>query len=82
MLLGVGIHVFMENKNLMFNTLNTQYVLRWYWCMRIEEFSSLNVIGPPQYSSHNYSRLHCLVTPAQITEGKNLVELTEVSNEE
>jgi hypothetical protein len=40
------------------------------------------VIGPPQYSSHNYSRLYCLITPAQIAEGKTLVEPTEVSNEE
>ncbi len=37
---------------------------------------------PPQYSSHNYSRLHCLITLAQIAEGKKLVELAEVSIEE
>jgi hypothetical protein len=46
---------------------------------KIEQFSSLNVIGPPQHSSHNYSRLHRLITPAQIAEGKKLVEPTEVS---
>jgi hypothetical protein len=40
------------------------------------------VIGPSQYSSHNHSRLHCLVTPAQIAEGKKHVELTEISNKE
>jgi hypothetical protein len=45
--------------------------------MKIEQFSSLNVIGPLQYSSHNYSRLHCLVTLAQIVEGKKLVECAE-----
>ncbi len=33
---------------------------------------------PPQYSSHNYSRLHCLITLAQIAEGKKLVEPAEV----
>jgi hypothetical protein len=49
--------------------------------MKIEQFSSLNVIGPLQYSSHNYSRLHCLVTLAQIAEGKKLVEPVEVSIE-
>jgi hypothetical protein len=49
---------------------------------KIKQFSSLNVIGPPQYSSHNNSRLHCLVTPAQIAEGKKLVEPAEVSNKE
>jgi hypothetical protein len=46
--------------------------------MKIEQFSSLNVIGPPQYSSHNYSRLHCLIALAQIAEGKKLIEPIEV----
>jgi hypothetical protein len=40
------------------------------------------VIGPLQYSSHNYSRLHRLITPAQIAEGKKLVDPAEVSNKE
>jgi hypothetical protein len=34
-----------------------------------------------QYSSHNYSRLHCLITLAQIAEEKKLVEPTEISIE-
>jgi hypothetical protein len=51
-------------------------ILSWY--TKIEQFSSRNVIGPLQYSSHNYSRLHCLVALAQIAEGKKLVEPTEV----
>ncbi len=38
--------------------------------------------SPPQYSSHNNSRLHCLITLAQIAEGKNLVEPAEISIEE
>ncbi len=46
--------------------------------MKMEQFSSRNVIGPPQYSSHNYSRLHCLGTLAQIAEGKKLLEPAEV----
>ncbi len=37
---------------------------------------------PLQYSSHNYSRLHYLITLAQIAEGKKLVEPTEVSIED
>ncbi len=82
MLLGADIHTFMEHKNLMFNTLKTQYMLRQYWYMKIEQFSSLDVKGPTQYPSHNYSRLHCLVTPAQIVEGKKLIEPAEVSNKE
>ncbi len=40
------------------------------------------MIGPPQYSSHIHSRLHCLVTPAQIAEGKKLVEPAEISIKE
>ncbi len=51
------------------------------WYMKIEQFSSLNERGPPQYSSHNYSRLHCLVTLAQMAEGKKLIEPAEVSIE-
>jgi hypothetical protein len=50
--------------------------------MKIEQFSSFNEIGPPQYSSHNYSRLHGLDTPAQIAERKKLVEPAEVPIEE
>ncbi len=43
------IHVFMEHKNLMFDTLKTQCVLCWN--TKIEQFSPLDVIGPLQYSS-------------------------------
>jgi hypothetical protein len=49
--------------------------------MKIEQFSSLDMKRPLQYSSHNNSRLHCLITLAQIMEGKKLVELAEVSIE-
>ncbi len=49
---------------------------------KIEQSSSLNVIGPPQCSSHNSSRLHCLVTPAQIADVNKLREPAEVSKKE
>ncbi len=38
--------------------------------------------GPHNILANNLSRLHCLVTPAQIAEGKKLVEPAEVSIEE
>jgi hypothetical protein len=38
--------------------------------------------SPHNILAGNLSRLHCLVTPAQIVEGKKLVEPAEASNEE
>ncbi len=82
MLLGVSIHVFMHHKNMTFDTLKTQHVLRW--CTKIEEFSPMlhYIEGPRNILANNLSRLHHLVTPAQIAEGKKLVEPAEVSIEE
>jgi hypothetical protein len=82
MLLSVDIHVFMDHKNLTFNTLQTQCILRWH--TKIEEFSPMlhYIKGPCNIQASNLSRIHCLVTPAQIAEGKKLVAPTEVSNEE
>jgi hypothetical protein len=82
MLLGVNIHVFTDHKNLMFYTLKTQCILRWH--TKIEEFSPMlhYIEGPPNILANNLSRLHRLVTPAQIAEGKKLIEPAEVSIEE
>ncbi len=82
MLLGANIHVFMDHKNLMFDTLKTQRVL--CWCTKIEEFSPMlhYIKGPRNILADNLSRLHRLVTPAQIMEGKKLVEPAEVSIKE
>jgi hypothetical protein len=51
---------------------------------KIEEFSPIlhYIEGPCNILADNLSRLHGLVTPAQIAEGKKLVELAEVSIEE
>jgi hypothetical protein len=72
----------MEHKNLTFDTLKTQCMLRWH--TKIEEFSPMlhYIEGHNNLLANNLSRLHCLVTPAQIVEGKNLVQLAEVSNKE
>ncbi len=82
MLLGADIHVFTDHKNLTFDTLKTQRVLRWH--TKIEEFLPILhfIEGPRNILAENLSRLHCLVTPAQIAEGKKLIEPSEVSNEE
>ncbi len=81
MLLGVNIHVFTDNKNLTFDTLKTQHVLCWH--TKIEFTPMLHYIeGPRNILANNLSRLHCLVTPAQIMEGKKLVEPAEVSIKE
>ncbi len=57
-------------------------MLRWH--TKIEEFSPIlhYIEGPRNILANNLSRLHQLVTPAQIEEGKKLLEPTEVSNEE
>ncbi len=71
MILDANLAIFMEHKNLTFNTLKMQGVL----CLstEIEEFSPMlhYIEGPCNILADNLPRLHCLVTPAQITEGKN-----------
>jgi hypothetical protein len=59
-----------------------QCVLRWH--TKIEEISPIlhYIEGPHNILASNLSRLHHLVTLAQIAEGKKLVEPAEVSNEE
>jgi hypothetical protein len=82
MLLGADIYVFADHKNLIFDTLKMQHML--HWCTKIEKFSPMlqYIEGPRNILPDNLSRLHRLVTPVQIAEGKKLVEPTEVSNEE
>ncbi len=81
MLLGADIHVFTNHKHLTFDTLKTQHVL--HWRTKIEEFLPIlhYIEGPCNILAVNLWRLHQLVTPAQIVEGKELVEPVEVSIE-
>jgi hypothetical protein len=83
MLLGANIHVFTDHKNLTFDTLKMQRMLCWCKIFFEEFLPMLHYIeGPRNILADNLSRLHCLVTPAQIAEGKKLVEPAEVSIEE
>ena len=80
MLLGSDIHVLVDHKILTFDTLKTQRDLRWQ--TKVEEFSPMlhYIEGPHNILADDLSWLHCLVTPAQITEGKKLIEPAVVSN--
>ncbi len=82
MLLSADIHVFTDHKNLTFDTLKTQCVSRWH--TNIKEFSPMlhYIKGHQNILADNLSRLHCLVTAAQIAEEKKLVESAEVYNKE
>ncbi len=82
MLLGANIHVFTDHTNLTFDTLKTQCVLCWR--TKIIEFSPMlhYIKGPRNILADNLSRLPHLVTPAQIAEGKKLIEPAEVSIKE
>jgi hypothetical protein len=73
---------FTDHKNLTFNILKMQCMLCWH--AKIEEFLPMlhYIKGPCNILANNLSRLHHLVTPAQIMEGKKLKEPVEVFNKE
>ena len=74
--------MYTDHKNLTFDDLKTQQVLRWH--NKIEEYLPwLHYIeGEKDILADNLSRLLHLPTPSQITEGKKLVEPAIVSDEE
>jgi hypothetical protein len=59
-----------------------QCMLRWH--TKIEKYSPVlhYIEGPRNILANNLSRLHHLVTPAQIAKREKLVEPAEVSTEE
>ena len=82
MILGANVHVFTDHKNLTFDSIKTQRVLRWR--NQVEEYSPIlhYIEGPKNILADNLSRLHRLITPAQLAKGKNLVEPAVVSDDE
>ena len=74
MLLGADIHDFTDHRNLTFNSLKMQQVL--HWCSKVKEYSPTlyYIEGPCNILADNLSRLHHLVTLAQIVDGKYLVD--------
>jgi hypothetical protein len=61
----------------MFDTLKTQCVLRWH--TKIEQFSPLDVIGPPQYASQQLFKAPLPGYSSSDCGGEETVEPTEVS---
>ena len=79
MLLGAEIHVHTDHNNLTFDNLSTQRFLRWR--SYVEEYSpKLHYIeGPKNILSDNLSRLHCLLTPTELSTDPFLVPVSDES---
>jgi len=81
-LLGANVYVWTDHKNLTFDTIKTQRVLRWR--NQVEEYSPIlhYIEGPRNILADNLSRLNRLNTPDQIAKGESLIEPAIVSDNE
>jgi hypothetical protein len=68
----VQIHAFTDHKNLTFDTLKCK--VSCIGAIKLKSFHLHCTILSLQYSGWYLSWLHCLVTPAQIAEGKSLTD--------
>ena len=76
--LSADMHIFNDHKNIAFDSLKTQHVLRWR--NKIEEHSPIihYIEGPKHLLSDNISRLQRLIRPDPIAEGKIWSTLVQV----
>ena len=79
MLLSDEIHVHTDHKNITFDNLPTQRVLRWWYY--VEEYSAtLHYIEDPKnILADNLSRLHRLPTPTELSTVPSLVSVSDES---